>query len=130
MNYSNQGVLLDMSDLEKPTLVYDGDCGFCYWWVLRWRNITKDEVRYIPFRDMRDCLPSLEQPSVSVCLLESDRKVYTGAEAVFRLLAYSPRCSWGLWMYNHIAGFALLTEWLYRSVARCRGRLSQLIRIF
>ena len=89
-----------------------------------------DRVRYIPFQDLQDRLPDWEQSPVSVRLLEPDGKVYAGAEAVFRVLAYSPRCSWGLWMYNHVAGFALLTEWVYRSVARCRGRLSRLIRIF
>ena len=46
---------------------------------------------------------------------------YSGAEAVFHLLASRPDCAWALWIYNRIPGVATLTEALYRFIAAHRN---------
>src|SRR5260370_5866522 len=44
-----------------------------------------------------------------------------GAKAVFSLLNYSDRTTWALRCYNHLPGFAPLSEFAYRFIARHRG---------
>lgn len=118
-----------MNDQGKVVLIYDGDCDFCRWCVVRWGHITKDRVQYIPYGiNQTHFLQCGELASVR--LLELDGKVYAGAEAVFRVLAHAPRCGGFLWMYRHVPAFKPLAEWGYRCVAACRGILSSLIRYF
>src|SRR5260370_27504662 len=44
-----------------------------------------------------------------------------GAKAVFSLLNYSDRTTWALRCYNHLPGFAPLSEFAYRFIAGHRG---------
>ena len=53
-----------------------------------------------------------------------------GAEAVFRSLAHAPGDGTGLRFYRVVPGFAAITEWFYRLVARNRnlaGRVTHLL---
>ena len=36
-----------------PTLVYDGDCGICRYWVTYWRDLTAERVIYRPTKRPR-----------------------------------------------------------------------------
>ena len=35
----------------RPTLVYDGDCGICRYWVDYWRGLTGERVIYRPYQE-------------------------------------------------------------------------------
>ena len=100
-----------------PLLVYDGDCGFCRLWVERWKVLTGDRVSYAP-----------EKGLASVQLRLSNGEVYSGAEAVFRLRTYMPNKGWLLWLYNHVFGFAAVSEWAYRLIAGHRHFFSHVTR--
>ena len=112
----------------KPLLVYDGDCGFCRFWVRRWQRATGAEVDYVPFQDSRVARQFPELPRAqfqdAVQLIDRDGRVYGGAEAVFRSLAC--RSNWGgwLWLYQKVPGLSAVAERGYRMVARWRGVVS------
>ena len=36
-----------------PLLVFDGDCGFCRYWVEYWRQLTGERVNYRPYSILR-----------------------------------------------------------------------------
>ncbi|MBI4436532.1 MAG: DUF393 domain-containing protein [Candidatus Omnitrophica bacterium] len=112
-----------MTKLEKPLLLWDGDCGFCRRWITRWQYLTGEKVDYAPFQEKGDQFPEIPKESFinSVQLVEPDGKIYRGAEAVFRTLAYAPGRRWMLWVYQRVPGAAPLTEWGYRFVARHRS---------
>lgn len=104
---------------EIPLLVYDGDCGFCRRWVLRWQAQTQGRINIAP----------AEQPADAVLLIEPDW-TYSGAEAVFRVLTYAPG-SWGrglFWAYRRFIVFTVLSDWFYRLVARHRRFFSMITR--
>jgi len=73
-------------------MIYDGDCNFCKFWIVRWRETTGDRVEYIESQDPRvaEQFPELprERFETSVQLIEPDGRVCSGAEAVFRALRY------------------------------------------
>ena len=114
-------------------MIYDGDCNFCSLWIHRWQVTTGDHLDYLPFQDPRVAARFPEVPrgqfETAVQLIESDGRVYGGAEAVFRALAHSPHGDWLLDWHEHSPVFARVTEWGYRLVARHRGFFSALTRL-
>lgn len=105
---------------DRPVVIFDGDCGFCRFWIARWQQRTGAAVEYAawPHPDLAERFPEIpsEQFARAVQLVEPDGRVTEGAEAVFRLLAISGRPS-PLWAYEHLPGLAPITEHAYRLVA-------------
>ncbi|MDR3675695.1 MAG: lipase maturation factor family protein [Acidobacteriota bacterium] len=115
----------------KPVLVFDGDCSFCRLWIDRWRQLTDDRIQYAPFQEVAGQFPEIlrETFALAVQLILPDGKVFSAAHAVFHTLALVPGLAWMLWLYQHLPGFAFITEFFYRFVARHRNPLYRLTRI-
>jgi len=109
--------------LDRPLLVFDGDCAFCRAWVEYWKRVTDDLVLYTANQEIGARFPDLPRRDFAsaVTLFLPDREARSGAYAVFSLLALVPGKSWMLWLYSHIPGFALVAELVYRMVARHRS---------
>ena len=116
----------------QPLLVYDGDCGFCRFWVARWQNAVGDRVRFAPSQEVAAERPEVppEQFSRAVQLIQPDGSYSSGAEAVFRALAHAPDGGGMLWLYQRFPGFAWASEAGYRVVAANRSFFSRLTRLF
>ena len=116
----------------RPLLVFDGDCGFCALWILRWQEATGEALDYLPSRDpsVGAWFPEIpaEDYRTSVQLVETDGRVYSGAEAVFRALAHGPSHRSPLRLYQFSRAFARTMEFAYRVVARHRGFFSWMTR--
>jgi len=114
----------------KPVMLFDGNCGFCAFWIRRWQQATGERVEYIPFQDTRtaEWFPELprEQLALAVHLIESNGAVCRGAEAVCRSLATNPARQWPLRWYQKCPRFAAMAESAYRFVAGHRPRFSAL----
>jgi predicted DCC family thiol-disulfide oxidoreductase YuxK len=112
----------------KALMIYDGDCNFCSLWVHRWQHAIGEHLDYLPFQDPRVASRFPEVPrgqlETAVQLIETDGRVYGGAEAVFRALAHKPHGDWLLGWYERSSVFARVTEWGYRLVARHRSFFS------
>src|SRR3954451_19168470 len=118
----------------KPLMVFDGDCGFCRFWIKRWQGITGEKVEYVPFQDLAAAaagFPEIprERFENAVHFIETDGAVYSGAEAAFRALAHNPRERWFLYWYHHSPVFTHATEWAYRFVASHRKFFSAITRL-
>ena len=111
-----------MQPLTKPLFVFDGTCGFCRKWVARWRRATGDRVDYAPFQEAAARFPEIppERFAAAAQLIEPGGRRSEGAEAVFRSLAQAPGRGWPLWLYDHVPGFAAVSDWCYRRIARHR----------
>jgi predicted DCC family thiol-disulfide oxidoreductase YuxK len=113
-------------------VVFDGDCGFCRFWVARWRYRTDDRVEYVPSNapGITERLPGLQLDRLAraVHLIELDGRVSAGAEAVFRLLAYAGSRI-PLTLYTHLAAVAAISDAAYELVANHRGIFSKLTRL-
>ena len=115
---------------DKPVLIYDDDCGFCRLWVSRWSPFTQDAVIYHPSQDVAENYPQIspQQFESSVYFVASDGSFCSGAQAVFKTLAYAPNGKWFLKAYENIPGFAPVSEWGYRQVAENRKTFSAVAR--
>src|SRR5579885_526431 len=122
----------DGSKRETPLFLYDGDCSFCKFWVDYFLSLTGDQIEYLPFAQAPEEISGiLTQPSPAAAVfVDGDGSASAGAEAICRLLAYASEKRWLLWCYEHVPGFASLSRSFYETVAKHRGGLYHLARIF
>jgi predicted DCC family thiol-disulfide oxidoreductase YuxK len=115
----------------RPLVLFDADCGFCRFWVARWRAATRGRVDFAAAQGEPSRFPRVSQETRkrSVQLVTPDGIVYSGAEAIFRALAYVPERRWMLAAYRHVPGARFVSEAGYRFVADHRGLFSKLTHI-
>ncbi len=114
-----------------PTLVYDGDCAICRYWVAYWQDLTGDSVVYRAYQEAATEFPQIAPAKFrrAIQLIAPDGRVYSGAAATFLLLRHAPGRSAWWWCYSHLPGFAPLTEFAYAFLARRRGVLNLLSKL-
>src|SRR5262245_57459546 len=112
----------------RPTLAYDGECGFCKRWVERWRIELAGRVEFESFQELAAKHPEIPLASFrrTLHLLEPDGRVLTGAHAVLQALAHDKRRRWMLWAYERVPLVRPAAERVYRAVAANRTPLSKL----
>ena len=115
----------------RPTLVYDGDCGICRYWVDYWQGLTGERVRYRPYQQAAADFPSIAPHAFAqaIQLIEPDGQVYSGAAATYRVLRYAPGHGAWCWLYAHLPGFSQASERAYTFFARRRGLLHRVSRL-
>jgi lipase maturation factor 1 len=115
----------------KPLMIWDGECHFCKRWIERWRQITGGKVDYATYQEAAHQFPEIpvEQFKRAVALIEPGGETFFAAEAVYRSLGYRPSRKWLAWFYNHIPGFAAISEIAYKFVASHRGLGSNVTRL-
>ncbi|MEP6604364.1 MAG: lipase maturation factor family protein [Spartobacteria bacterium] len=114
----------------KPLMIWDGDCHFCRHWIERWCVITAGEVDYETSQNVAERFPEIsrEQFQRAVVFIDTNGEVFVAAAAVCRSLTCRSSRKWLWWSYNHIPGFAAISEFGYKIVARHRGIGSALTR--
>ena len=118
----------------KPLFVYDADCQFCLRWVRRWQETTQEYVDFAPFQAVGERFAQdipIECFNSAVHLIEPDGTIYTGPEAIFRLLSYRSGIGngLGLWIYRQVPGFSAVARFGYRLVAGNRSFASAVTRM-
>jgi predicted DCC family thiol-disulfide oxidoreductase YuxK len=115
----------------KPLMIWDGDCHFCRLWIERWREITAAEVDYETYQAAADRFPEIprEQFQKSVVYIDKDGEVFFAAEAVYRSLGCRSSRKWMAWSYDHVPGYAPVSELAYKFIARHRGFGSAITRL-
>jgi predicted DCC family thiol-disulfide oxidoreductase YuxK len=115
--------------LDKPLLIFDGDCGFCRMWILRWKRFTRGKVDYAPSQEVGKNFPEIPESAYqkAVQLVEPDGRRSSAAEAVFRALKYGG-FSWLLGLYEKLPGFAPASEFVYGIIAGHRPTFSTFTR--
>lgn len=121
--------LADQVNLDRPLLIYDGDCTFCRYCVDYAREVTGAAIDYRPFQQVAGSFPqfTVAEYEAAIRLLEPDGTSHSGAAAAFRTLELGGSRGWSrLYRVNKV--FAVTTEWLYQWVARHRPGVYRLCR--
>ena len=115
----------------RPTLVYDGDCGICRYWVDYWQALTGERVRYRPYQEAAADFPGIAPGAFAhaIQLIEANGHVYSGAAATYRVLRHAPGHAVWYWLYAHLPGFAPASEWAYAFFARRRALLNRVSKL-
>jgi len=110
-------------------MIFDGECGFCRFWIDRWRRKSGERIEYVASQqpEVRKRFPEIPQSAydTSVQYVETDGIFYHGAEAVLRSRAVFNK-TWLLWIYYHAPGARFIFESLYSFVASHRTGISKL----
>jgi lipase maturation factor 1 len=116
---------------SKPLLIWDGECDFCRLWIERWREITAAKVDYATYQKAAMRFPEIpvEQFQRAMVFIEPDGKAFFAAEAVYRSLRFRSSRKWFAWSYDHVPGFAAISETAYKFIARNRGLASAITRL-
>jgi predicted DCC family thiol-disulfide oxidoreductase YuxK len=111
--------------------MWDGECDFCRLWIERWREITAVKIDYATYQEAAGRFPeiSTDQTQRSIAFIEPNGKTFFGAEAVYRSLAFRRSPQWLAWSYDHIPGFAGVSETGYGFIARHRKFASAVTRL-
>jgi len=112
-------------------MIWDGECHFCKRWIERWREITAGEVNYATYQEAATRFPEIpiEQFKREVAFIAPDGETFFAADAVYRSLRYRPSRKWLAWSYDHVPGFAAISEAAYKLIARNRSFGSTLTRL-
>ena len=115
----------------KPLMIWDGECHFCRLWIERWKVLTAGQVDYEKYQDVAERFPEIprEQFQRSVVLIDVTGEAFVAAEAVYRSLRYRPSRKWLAWSYNHVPGFAPISEAVYKFIAGHRTFGSVMTRL-
>lgn len=116
---------------ERPLVIFDGDCGFCRTWIARWRQRTGDGVDYEPAQVVGSRFPEIPAAEFtkSVQLVLPDGRVFSGAEAVARMLAWPSGRGIFQWIYRHVPGAGPAAEIAYRAIADHREAAAFVTRL-
>jgi predicted DCC family thiol-disulfide oxidoreductase YuxK len=116
---------------DKPLVVFDGDCGFCRFWIARWKSVTGDRLDYAAYQDVASRFPevSVEEFRRAVQLVLPTGEVISGAKAVVRALAEVPGRGHWLAIYERVPGARAVTEAAYRFIAGHRDIAFRVTRI-
>jgi predicted DCC family thiol-disulfide oxidoreductase YuxK len=112
-------------------MIWDGECHFCRRWIERWREITAGKVDYATYQKAaaRFLEIPVEQFKRAVALIEANGEAYFAAEAVYRSLRYRSSRKWLAWSYDHVPGFAAISETAYKFIAHNRNVGSTVTRL-
>jgi predicted DCC family thiol-disulfide oxidoreductase YuxK len=108
--------------MDKPLLIFDGDCGFCRYWAEYWEKLTEDRVTYAPYQDVAQQFPQIPEREFQKAIqyVGTDGTIAGAAEASFLTLSHAPGKTFWLWLYQRLPGFAPVSEFSYAFIAKRR----------
>lgn len=120
----------DREKINKPVMIFDGDCDFCRHWIDRWHKVTGSAVIYKPYQEILARYPQVTEEDCrkAVQLIIPDGRVYPAAYGVFKALDISGKSRNWLWSYEHVPFFNKVCEWGYKIVAHNRKLFSKVLR--
>lgn len=118
---------------EKPMMVWDGECGFCKYWITNWQSKTKDRIVYRTFQEVAGLFKDipLKEFKKASRLIETDGSIYSGPNSAYRSFIYFekspfPAHAW----YQKNNWFTSLSDHSYNFIAKHRGFMLKLSKLF
>jgi hypothetical protein len=93
--------------------------------------MTADKIDYCTYQEIADRFPEISSDEFnrSLVLIQPDGTAFFAAEAVYLSLAYKRSREWLAWSYDHVPGFAVVSETGYGLIARHRKFASAVTRL-
>ena len=120
----------EVMKMNKPVMVYDGECAFCKRMISKFKRLTCAEVRY---RSYQKVAPQFSEVSIpefekAVYYFEPDGQFYSGSDAVFQCLRHVPRYRGLTFLYSHLLIMRVICRLGYWFVARNRLFVSKVLQ--
>src|SRR5690554_435874 len=119
--------------LEIPVMVWDGECGFCRYWITSWSQKTKDRIVFKTYQEVAGIFPDipLKEFKKASRLIEPDGSIYSGPDSAFRVFTYFEKQN-NFWhnLYTKHTWFKSLSNNAYNFIAKHRSSMFMLTKIF
>lgn len=117
---------------DKPILIYDGNCGFCKYWIIKWRRMTRESIQYFPYQKVASQFSDIPEDYFrqAVRYIDTDGTVGNGPEAAFQTLYIKKKYRFLLRWYRGKTWFRMLSDRVYQWIADHRTFLFKLSRLF
>ena len=109
----------------KPLLVWDGKCGFCKYWVTRWRKISEGKIDFDTYQNAAQDFPDipLKEFKKASRLITTSGSVHGGPDSAYKSYEIAnPSSPWHGW-YTKYAWFRRLSDRGYNYIAKNRSTM-------
>lgn len=123
----------DYAPTGKPLLIWDGNCGFCKYWIIKWKQFAGDTVEFDTYQNVASRFKDLPESDFkkAVHLVDTNGRIYRGAAAAFHSIALNKKMSWLDKLYQKSALFRQISENVYKWIADHRPFMYQLsVKLF
>lgn len=81
--------LLTINKPVKPLMIWDGNCGFCKYWILVWKQKTT-EVEYKTLQEVAENFSEipLKEFKKASRFIDMDGRIYSGPDSAFMSMAH------------------------------------------
>jgi predicted DCC family thiol-disulfide oxidoreductase YuxK len=123
---------MNSSAPKNGWILYDGSCGFCFWWVHFWERVVAK--RGFALKDLQTALAdgiiaiSKDRLLDDIRVLDADGRLISGADGYLHVA----RKIWWAWPFYALfsqTGFRQIMEAAYRWFNRNRFRVSKYCRL-
>ncbi len=110
---------------DQPTMLWDGECGFCHYWIIRWWIKTGDNINYKKYQLVAEKFEdiSLEDFESAVRLIMKDGTIYSGPAAAYKAYEIAGKYTFLLSWYTNNSAFRFISDVGYQWVATNRYHL-------
>lgn len=100
-------------------LVWDGNCGFCKYWVIRWSMLSRGKVDFVPYQKAAELLPDIDVANFKEAarLVDIDGKFYDGPAAAYKSLQLAGKYPFLMRWYVRFNMFRWLSDIGYQWIA-------------
>lgn len=106
-------------------MVWDGECGFCHYWIIKWWIKTGNLIEYKKYQLVSANYHDIPEEKFreAVRLIMPDGKIYSGPAAAYKAYALAGKYTFLQTLYEKFTPFQLLSDWGYQKVADNRYNL-------
>lgn len=112
-------------------MVWDGNCGFCAYWVARWQKLTGDTIEYKPYNEAAENFPDINiHYFKEACqLIQTDGRVLSGPGAAYKTLEYAGKWKFLARWYERYSWFTRLNDCIYDYIAKHRSAFFRITKL-
>lgn len=113
--------------IEKPLMIFDGNCGFCRYWIVKWKKISGLEVDYKPYQEVSKDFKDIDEIHFkeAVRYITLDGTVYNGPGAAYVTYFNKDKVKFLHRLYESNGWFTKLSDLMYQWVADNRSFMSK-----
>jgi len=118
----------DYPPTKKPMMVFDGNCGFCKYWIVKWMKITKLTVDYKPFQEIAHEFKDipLDYFKSAVRYIDLNGKVTSGPDAAYITYYNQEKVAFLHRWYLEKKWFQRISDLAYQWIADHRDFMSKI----
>src|SRR5680860_482010 len=116
----------------KPVFIWDGECGFCKFWVVRLKIHTKNKIAYRTYQEAAGQFPDIPVKEFKKAsrLIEVNGGIYSGPDSLYRSLQHAENIvwPWHRWYYRYV-WFTKVSDHGYFFIAKNRPMMFKLTKV-